>query len=82
MGCGRKGPRAGGEDLNADLLAVCLRHSNQPHRASVSNFCKMRVVTAELQGDLMCVTVFRTVPEHNRHTRGRISLTSTFGLWV
>lgn len=48
----------------------------------VSNFCKMRVVTAELQGDLMCVTVFRTLPEHNRHTRGRNSLTSTFGLRV
>ena len=48
----------------------------------VSNFCKMRVVTAELQGDLMCVTVFKTVPEHNRPTRGRNSLTSTFGLRV
>ena len=77
-----KGRGAGGKDLNADLLAVCLRHSNQLHRVSVSNFCKMRVVTAELQGDLMCVTVFRTVPEHNRQTRGRNSLTSTFGLQV
>lgn len=48
----------------------------------VSNFCKISVVTAELQGDLMCVTVFRPVPEHYRQTRGRNSLTSTFGLQV
>lgn len=71
----QKRPWGRGRRLKPDLGSATYRlcdhgHSSQPLSACF-HFCKMRVVMAEMQGELVRMTVFRTVPDTQSTGKGQ-----------